>query len=133
MHRFIDGYYRGPVAVNDLGLSSYHNPYPVLDLGGLGSEAARLMLAHHATAADYGTFVASKGVHLAILYREWFPEQIPDGWTHVATLKLSGAKVSAGEDEVQFYATDSITAARVHQELLAFQPTLPKGVVLAVD
>ena len=32
MHRFIDGFYRGPVAINDLGLSSYHNPYPVLDL-----------------------------------------------------------------------------------------------------
>ena len=36
MHRFIDGYYRAPVAVNDLGLASYHNPWPVLDLGGLG-------------------------------------------------------------------------------------------------
>jgi hypothetical protein len=133
MHRFIDGYYRSPVAVNDLGLISYHNPYPVLDLGGLGSEKARLMIAHHATAADYQAFVAANGVHLAIIYQEWFADQIPDGWTHVGTLILSGERISAGEEQVEFYATDAATASSVHQELIAFQPTLPQGVKLTLD
>jgi hypothetical protein len=133
MHRFIDGFYRGPVAVNDLGLASYHNPYPVLDLGGLGSEEARLMIAHHASPADYQAFVAAHGVHLAIIYQEWFPDQIPNGWTHIGTLAFSGPLISAGEREVQFYATDSVTAARVHEELLAFQPSLPQGVDLTLD
>lgn len=133
MHRFIDGYYRGPVAVNDLGLASYHNPYRVLDLGGLGSDEARLMLIHHANADAYRRFVAAKDVHLAIIYREWFPGQIPDGWLHIGTLSLGGKQISAGESDVQFYATDPETAARVHQELLAFQPSLPTGVKLTVD
>ncbi|WP_263373012.1 hypothetical protein [Granulicella aggregans] len=133
MHRFIDGYYRAPVAVNDLGLASYHNPYPVLDLGGLGSEQARLMIAHHASPAEYQAFVAANGVHLAIIYQEWFPDQIPEGWTHVATLAFTGPLVSAGETEVQFYATDSGTAARVHQELVVFQSTLPQGAELTLD
>jgi hypothetical protein len=133
MHRFIDDFYRAPVAVNDLGLVSYHNPYPVLDLGGLGSETARLMIAHHATAADYREFVAANGVHLVIVYQEWFPDQIPDGWTHVGTLSLAGPLISAGEREVQFYATDAATAERVHQQLLTFQPTLPSGVNLTLD
>ncbi|MBB5058679.1 hypothetical protein HDF16_003393 [Granulicella aggregans] len=133
MHRFIDGYYRAPVAVNDLGLVSYHNPYPVLDLGGLGSETARLMIAHHASPADYQAFVAANGVHLVIVYQEWFPDQIPNGWTHVATLALTGPLVSAAEAEVQFYATDSGTASRVHQNLVAFQPSLPPGANLTLD
>lgn len=132
MHRFIDGFYRGPVAVNDLGLASYHNPYPVLDLGGLGSEKARLMIAHHATASDYRAFVAEKGIHLVIVYEEWFPDQIPDGWIHVGKLSLSGPMISAGESDVQFYATDPETAARVRSELNAFVPSLPSGVKLSV-
>jgi len=132
MHRFVDGFYRGPVAVNDLGLVSYRNPYPVLDLGGLGSEKARLMMAHHATAADYRTFVAANGVHLVMVYKEWFPGQIPDGWTRVGTLALSHRMISAGENEVQFYATDPGTASRVNKELLAFRPSLPSGVRLTV-
>jgi hypothetical protein len=133
MHRFIDAYYRAPVAVNDLGLVSYHNPYAVLDLGGLGSEQARLMIAHHDSPADYQAFVAAHGVHLAILYSEWFPDQIPDGWIHVGTLALTGPLVSAGEREVQFYATDPGTAERVHQELVAFQPSLPQAAELTLD
>ena len=133
MHRFLDGYYRGPVAVNDLGLVSYHNPYPVLDLAGLGSETARLMIVHRATDTDYKAFVARNGVHLAIIYEDLFPGQIPEGWTHVATMALSGERISAGEVEVQFYATDPGTASRVRQELIAFQPSLPQGVKLTLD
>jgi hypothetical protein len=132
MHRFIMDFYRGPVAVNDLGLASYHNPYPVLDLGGLGSEQARLMLARHATAGEYQAFLARNGVHLAIVYDEWFPDQIPGGWTHVGALALGGPMVSAGEQEVQFYATDAETAARVRAELNAFRPSLPPGVGLSI-
>lgn len=133
MHRFVDGFYRGPVAVNDLGLVSYHNPYPVLDLGGLGSEQARLMIARHATADDYQAFLAANGVHLAVVYQEWFPDQIPEGWAHVATMSLSRGKISAGEDDVQFYATDAATAAIVRPELTVFSRSLPQGVKLTID
>lgn len=132
MHRFVDGYYRGPVAVNDLGLISYHNPYPVLDLGGLGSEKARLMIANHATAADYQAFVAANGIHLAIVYQEWFPGQIPPGWNRVATLSLSHEMVSAGEPQVQFFATDQAAVDGLRSKLLAFRSTLPAGVALTL-
>ena len=132
MHRFIDGFYRGPVAINDLGLSSYHNPYPVLDLGGLGSEQARLLIASHARPADYEAFVAANNVHLVMVYQEWFRGQIPKTWQHVGEMTLSRELLSAAQDDVQFYATDDVTAAKVREELNAFGEVLPPRVDLTV-
>lgn len=132
MRRFIQDFYKGAVAVNDLGLTSYHNPYPVLDLAGLGSEQARLMMVRHARPDEYQALLASKDVHLAMVYQEWFPDSIPAGWTKVGTLSLLGRRVSAGEADVQFYATDPPTADRVRQELVSFKPSLPPGVTLTI-
>jgi hypothetical protein len=132
MHHFVNDYWRGPVAVNDLGLVSYHNPYPVLDLGGLGSEKARLLTANHANAETYKAFVAENGIHLVIVFKEWFPDQIPDSWRPVGTMTLSRPHLSAAHDDVQFYATDAATAATVREELMAFQKTLPPRVQLEI-
>jgi hypothetical protein len=132
MHRFIDGFYKAPVAINDLGLSSYRNPYPILDLGGLGSEAARKLIAAHAGPAQYQAFVAANNVHLVMVYEEWFEDSIPDTWQRVGTLSLSRPHLSATQSDVQFYATDNATAARVRQELAAFQKTLPPRVQLEI-
>ena len=132
MHRFIDGFYRGPVAINDLGLSSYHNPYPVLDLGGLGSEKARMLIASHAKPADYEAFVAANNVHLVMVYQEWFRGQIPQTWQHVGEMTLSRELLSAAQDDVQFYATDDATAAKVREELTAFSDILPPRVDLTI-
>ena len=132
MHRFIDGFYRGPVAINDLGLSSYHNPYPVLDLGGLGSEQARLLIVSHAKPAVYEAFVAANNVHLVMVYQEWFRGQIPQTWQHVGEMTISRELLSAAQDDVQFYATDDATAAKVREELTAFSETLPSGVDLTI-
>ena len=132
MHRFIDDFYKGPVAINDLGLSSYRNPYPVLDLGGLGSEKARLLIVAHANSADYEKFVAANNVHLVIVYKEWFPGQIPKTWQQVGTIFVSRELISAAQDDVQFYATDDATAAIVKQELEAFEDVLPPRVDLTI-
>jgi len=132
MHCFIDRFYKGPVAINDLGLSSYHNPYPILDLGGLGSEAARKLIAAHADPAQYQAFVAANNVHLVMVYEEWFEDSIPESWQRVGTLSLSRPHLSATESDVQFYATDNATAARVRGELAAFQKTLPPRVELEI-
>ena len=42
MRRFVLEHVKAPVAVNDVGLVAYRNPYMVLDLIGLGSEEVRL-------------------------------------------------------------------------------------------
>jgi hypothetical protein len=133
MHRFVDDFYRAPVAVNDLGLVSYRNPYFVLDLGGLASEKARILRANDDTSAeDYRAFVAGSSAHLVIIYDEWFEHQIPVTWIRVASMDLSRERVSSSEAEVQFYATDNVTANKLRPELQSFSASLPPGVKLTI-
>lgn len=132
MHHFVNDYYRAPVAVNDLGLVSYHNPNFVLDLGGLASEQARILQMSGADADAYRDLVARNGVHLVIIYDEWFPDDLSAGWVKVASLALSRQRVSSAEAEVQFYATDAATASKVRPELQAFSKVLPPRVRLTV-
>jgi len=132
MHRFVNDFYHAPVAVNDLGLVSYHNPNFVLDMGGLASEEARILRSSGAGADAYRAFVDRNGVHLVIIYDEWFEDQIPASWVKVASMDLSRERVSSAESEVQFYATDAPTVSKVRPELQSFSGGLPPGVRLTI-
>jgi hypothetical protein len=132
MHRFVNDFYRGPVAVNDLGLVSYHNPNFVLDLGGLASEKARILSISDVNADAYLDLVGGAGVHLVIIYDDWFENQIPATWIKVASMDLSRRRVSSAESEVQFYATDASTASKLQPELQNFSKTVPPGVKLTI-
>ena len=91
MHVFEEQFYRGPVAVNDLGWVSFdHDPAVyVLDLGGLAS--AEVARAPHKDAAFLREVTQRHAVRLAMIYRAWFPRSalavglpgpdIPTTWT----------------------------------------------------
>jgi hypothetical protein len=132
MHHFVNDFYRGPVAVNDLGLVAYHNPYFVLDLGGLASEKARILATGVSTASDYQALVEGSGVHLLIVYDDMFIGKFPPAWQRVGTMDISKQLVSAFGSEVSFYVTDPETAAKVRDELAAFKQVLPSSVVLTI-
>jgi hypothetical protein len=132
MHRFVCDFYRAPVAVNDLGLVAYQNPNYVLDLGGLASEKARILKSSNASADDYQAFISSNGVHLVIIYDEWFPGQVPAIWVKVASMALSRKRVSFPDTQVQFYATETSTASILRPELQSFSKGLPPGVKLTI-
>ena len=132
MHRFVNDFYHGPVAVNDLGLVSYHNPNFVLDLGGLASEQARILKSSDADADAYRAFVESNDVHLAIIYDEWFPDQVPTSWVKVASMDLSRQRISSAQSEVQFYATDAFTVSKLRAKLESFSKSLPPRVRLTI-
>jgi hypothetical protein len=105
MHRFAVDFYRRPVAVNDLGWVSYHNPSYVLDLWGLGSEAARKarMITHDQGWMDELT--RSHNVGLAMIYPMWFRNEIPASWHRIAVLRSAHPAVTAALNEVSVYAT----------------------------
>lgn len=132
MHRFINDYYRGSVAVNDLGLVSYHNPNFVLDLGGLASREGRVLRMTHSTPEQYASIANKYGVHLVIIFDSWFRNKIPASWAKVASMDLSREAVSCPESEVQFYATDPYTASALREELRSFKVSLPSGVNLRI-
>jgi hypothetical protein len=120
MHRFIVDFYRGPVAVNDIGWVSYRNPYYVLDLWGLGSEAARLKRAageqHPQWLRD---LVASRHIGLVMIFDEWFSGQIPPTWRHIADLH-SAHDLLAPSKTVNFYVASDDAYVPALKALRAF-------------
>jgi hypothetical protein len=126
MRRLAVDYYRRPVAVIDLGLVSYKNPYYVLDLWGLGSEAVRRARA----GAEPGTawldrLVAARQVGLAMVYDNWFAGQIPPGWRRLGMLQAQHRPASF--DKVTFYATSPAAVGDALTALTAFGRTTGPG------
>ncbi|HEX9669076.1 MAG TPA: hypothetical protein VGC93_06280, partial [Thermoanaerobaculia bacterium] len=132
MHRFVTGCWRRPVAVNDLGWVAYRNDAHVLDLWGLGSERARRARMARAPGWMAG-LVAERDVGLAMIYEDWFEGRIPAAWRKLATLRLTGPRISASRDAVAFFATREDAVAPLGACLDRFKDTLPSGAILELE
>jgi hypothetical protein len=131
MHRFAVEYWQRPVAVNDIGLVSYHNPHYVLDLMGLGSEEVRkLKFAGQLNAPGIARIVAQKRVTLIMIYANWFKGDIPPDWRKVAILETS--QITAASNQVNFYITPAANLVQVNRLLHQFAKTLPHGAQLLI-
>ena len=132
MQRFTQNHFRQAVAINDLGLVSYRNPYYVLDLWGLGSVEAmheRFWL----KSENWMDRLAKKhNVQAALIYESWF-SHIPKNWVRLGTLHLSKPTISAGGSIVSFYALDAKYLHSLNAALDSFQTVLPSHVRLERD
>jgi hypothetical protein len=131
MHRFINDFHQGSVAVNDLGLTSYQRSAGtyILDVYGLASPEASKE--QNKSAEWMKKIVAQHGVDLAILYPQWF--RIPASWTPVAKICNSDDVRVIGERCVVFYSTEDGSRAKIREEAVRFAATLPAGVKVWVD
>jgi len=128
MHRFAVEFYRRPVAVNDLGWVSYRNPQYVLDVWGLGSEAARkARLVTHAPGWLDG-LTRTHDVGLAMIYSSWFAADIPANWRRVGQLRSAHAHVTSAADEVTVYATSGAAEHDALEALHRFASQTPPSV-----
>jgi hypothetical protein len=132
MHRLAVDFYKQPVGVNDIGWVSYRNPNYVLDLTGLGSEAARKARTTPGAGTEWARqLVESRHIGLLMIYDDWFPGQISQNWSLVAVLK-SGCWVTASSDTVSIYATSRQSQAQVIGALSAFSDTIPPTVTVTM-
>jgi hypothetical protein len=100
-----------PVAVNDIGLTSYEGGEPVLDLWGLSNEQARKDRFENDGSAWADRLVRGSGVRLVAVYSDWF-RPIPRTWTLVG--EISGAPiVTSAERKVDLYVVDPVDAPMV--------------------
>lgn len=127
MHRFVVDYWKAPAAVNDLGLVSYHNPYYVLDLYGLGSEEVRKLRLQGGLARDkLASLVDTKSVRLVMVYDDWFNSAgLPESWRKIGMLKTS--KVTAAYDSVTFYLVGNGSLEAAKASARDFSTSLPAG------
>jgi len=129
--RFIQDYYQGPVAVNDIGLVSKGNPHYVLDLWGLASlEALALRKSEGNDLQWMDDLVQSKHIPLVMIYRPWFEKsgkKLPDNWQPVAKLLLTN-KLALIEREVYFFHTQQnpVALSKLQEDLRQFKTSLPE-------
>jgi hypothetical protein len=131
MHRFVADFYRGDVAVTDLGMVSDGRPAGVyvLDLEGLASpEVART---RDKTADWLEEIVKRHGVRLAIVYADSY--NIPASWIPLANMCETEPAQIIGENCVIFYSTSADSTDAIREALLRFAPTLPGGVDFKLD
>ena len=128
MSRFAQDMFRENVAVNDIGLVAYQNENKVLDLGGLGSEDARLVRLSGGWTADRLDQVTQKNdIVYAMIYDHWFGD-LPDHWCLGA--RLSTSQVTSASDTVSFYLINPDLAAEFSRNLQMFSAELPPGATL---
>jgi len=124
MHRYITEYWHAPVAVNDLGWTSFRNDDYVLDLGGLSSLEA-LKASRTANSNDWMDALARKhGVRLAMIYLDWFGRP-PANWVPFGELRLRGPVITPAGSTVTFCALDTEALVRARSLALEYQKTLP--------
>jgi len=69
----------------------------------------------------------TQGVKVAIVYDEWFKENLPATWLRVGRWKIDDNK-SCAFPTVAIYATDPASYPAVIEALRAYAPKLPRGV-----
>jgi hypothetical protein len=125
MHRFEDDFYRGNVAVDDLGWVAMDHPQTayVLDLDGLASPEAAKQKTRDA--AWLQRITEEHHVALAMVYPSRFLS-LPATWVLLGTLTEAPVRygVVAGT-AVRFYATSPEAAPALQSEVNAFRRTLP--------
>ena len=133
LHRFIEQIYHKPVAVNDLGWTSYHNQDYVLDLWGLGSAQARELRKTATTPQWMDTLMREKHIDLAMIYHtpQWFAD-VPDNWVKIAELDITGPKITAWYP-VSLYVREPSQAQVIKKQLEQFSADLPEGTVLKIS
>ncbi|HPN38603.1 MAG TPA: hypothetical protein PL041_09370 [Melioribacteraceae bacterium] len=124
MHRFVKYYYFEPIAVGDLGLTSFKTPQYKLDFVGLGSyQVIKYQILY---AENWMEKLAKKHeVKLIMIYEDYF-NNIPNNWIKLGELQTSTRPINLGGTAVSFYIRDNKDLENVLAKLKSFASTLPK-------
>ena len=127
-HRFFTEFYKGNVAVDDLGVVSF-NRRPgqyVLDLYGLGSVEAAL----HANkdVAWLDAITRKHDVGMVVVFSSVFADR-PATWTTLGKSCITGVTLVVPDPCVVYYATGLTPVPEAREAFEAFVKTLPGDVV----
>jgi hypothetical protein len=130
MRRFAVDFYRGPVAVHDLGFVSFRNPSYVLDLWGLASPEALASRFAGRDSSWMDELVRRHGAGLVMIYDDG---SAPRSWVRLARLHLGSEWTVTGNDVVTFFASNPAEAGALAALLAECAPSLPPGVRLELN
>lgn len=130
MSRFIKEYLKEPVAINDIGLVSYENTHPILDLLGLGNP-------HIKRGKDINDnylreLIRDKNITFVMIYHEFFPS-LGEKYTHLGILMLNEYRRSPASKNVHFYTSDPAKKQYYYNKIREFSKTLPRNAEFVFD
>jgi len=126
MTRFAHDHLAQPVAVNDLGKVAFQNPDYVVDLWGLANRDALRFRLDGATPGWANTVTDAHDAKVAMVYDDWFGDDLADEWQLLGQLSLKVDKGQVARDTVSFYLTDPDDAAPYVAMLEAWATDLPE-------
>jgi hypothetical protein len=128
---FAQKYYnRSTVALNDIGAMAYFTNGKIVDLWGLANvEVTKSKKLHYWTTGFLDSLCKSKGVEFAMIYDSWFPDSLIQRWNKAATWQIQN-NIICGDSVVSFYTMDSSRKIPLQQKLKAFEPQLPRSVLV---
>jgi len=129
MGQFLAAYYpASTVAANDIGMMNYLTDIRNIDLVGLATtEAAAARLENRFDRAFVEAVTQATNTEIALLYDDWFPDQIPLEWQKVGEWRVSTAFI-AGGTVISFYAVDLAQEQPLRDSLNEYAPLLPSTV-----
>ncbi len=134
MARLMHGFYKGPVAINDLGLVAYkRDPHAyVLDLAALGSAEVYRMRQQQTLHTHLTDLTREHHIGLVAIYPEWL-KTLPAEWLPVAKMCIDDRHYGPADSRVMFYSTPDTNVPELLDELRQFQATLTAGTVLELQ
>ncbi len=130
MARFLHkNYQKQKVLANDIGAISYFGDVQLLDMVGLGStKITKIQLKSKSLSTEdfqneYKNFLTNytkeNNYKVAVIYPQWFPNQIPDTWIRVASCTISENRGTA-LPTVVFYACNASEKQKLVEALQNF-------------
>jgi len=123
-------YHNSALAINDIGAISYFTDAKIVDLWGLATiEVAKSRKEKYWTPQFLDSLSKASKVPVAMIYDVWFNDSLQNYWHKVASWQIQN-NIICGDDEVSFYALDSMHIPVLKQQLMQFQPQLPRTVTV---
>ncbi len=130
MSRFLKEFYSNDrIVANDIGAIAYFSNVQLLDIVGLGSTevVAKHLETRNLELADYnrvnskfiGDYCAANQYKIAVIYTDWFPGEVPQHWTLVASWTIKNNRGTA-RDRVDFYALNEKEVLPLREHLSRF-------------
>jgi hypothetical protein len=94
-----------PVILNDVGCTTFFRDNAIVDLYGLTSHDVRALGGMHSLKrGDVEALARRRGAKMAVIYKSWFEDRIPDDWVEVGSWTIPTNKYAA-DRTITIYAT----------------------------
>jgi len=115
-------------AARDIGFVGFRSEGYTLDLSGQVSQAALDQLRAPDAPADWvDALVKENEIQLVLVPAQWGEEHAGPDWVKIASLSLTGSRITAPAETVAFYSVGPGNAERANSVLVDFHRGLPQS------